>query len=72
MFSKLYPAIHYWLENFGSIELGEDDTTHSLVRIVDEDGLLYEDRVSATFNDALTEAEAFLKDYFWENHEIKF
>lgn len=71
MFAKLYPAIHYWLENYGLIELGEDDVTHSLMRITDEGGVLYEDRVSATFDEALTEAEAFLKDYFWEKFEIK-
>jgi|JI7StandDraft_1071085.scaffolds.fasta_scaffold967647_1 hypothetical protein len=71
MFSKQYPAIHYWIENFGTIEFGEDDVTHSLIRILDDEGLLYEDRVSATFNESIVEIEAFLKDYFWENHELK-
>lgn len=71
MFSKQYPAIHYWLENYGIIEMGEDDNTHSLLRIKDDEGLLYEDRASATFDDAMTEAEAFLKDYFFENYELK-
>ena len=71
MFSLKYPAIHFWLQHYGTIELGEDDDTHSLMRIFDDTGLLYEDRASATFDDAVEEAEAFLKDYFFENFEIK-
>jgi hypothetical protein len=71
MFSQKYPAIHFWLQNYGSVELGEDDKTHSLIRIMDEDGILYEDRASATFDESVDEAEAFLKDYFFENFEIK-
>ena len=38
---------------------------------MDEDGILYEDRASATFDESVDEAEAFLKDYFFENFEIK-
>jgi hypothetical protein len=71
MFSQKYPAIHFWLQNYGYLEMGEDDITHSLIRIKDEDGLLYEDRGSATFDDSIEEAEAFLRDYFFEKFEIK-
>ncbi|MFZ4544411.1 MAG: hypothetical protein ACOYOA_10205 [Saprospiraceae bacterium] len=71
MFSQKFPAVHYWLQHYGSVELGEDEDTHSLIRILDDDGILYEDRASATFDESFEEAEAFLKDYFFENFEIK-
>jgi hypothetical protein len=71
MFSKQYPAIHYWIDNYGRIEFGEDDVTHSLIRVFDDEGLLYEDCASATFNESIVEIEAFLKDFFWEKYELK-
>jgi hypothetical protein len=70
-FSRLYPALHYYIENYGNIEIGEDEKTGSLLRIVDEEGILYNDVASPTINDAVAEAEAFLKDYLFENLGIK-
>jgi hypothetical protein len=71
MFSKYFPAIHYFVENYGNIEIGEDEKTNSLIRLTDDGGTLYEDRRSETIDDAIKEAEEFLKDYFFENYEIK-
>lgn len=71
MFSKYYPAVHHWVQNYGNIEIGEDDNTHSLIRLIDEGGTLYEDHASENFDDAMVEIEAFLKDYFFETYELK-
>jgi hypothetical protein len=70
IFSKTYPAISYFVENHGNIEIGEDENTKSLLRLTDDEGLLYQDVASATIDDAVIEAEDFLKDYFFENFEL--
>lgn len=70
IFSKAYPAISYFVENYGNIEIGEDDKTKSLLRLTDDEGVLYQDVASATIDDAIIEAEDFLKDYFFENFEL--
>ncbi len=70
MFSKYFPAIHYFVENYGEIEIGEDEKTNSLIRLKDDGGILYEDRGSETIDDAIAEVEDFLKDYFFENYEL--
>ena len=69
IFSKTYPAIYHFVENYGNIEIGEDDETKSLLRLTDDEGVLYQDVASATIDDAITEAEDFLKDYFFEKFD---
>ncbi len=71
LFSQQYPAIYHFVEHFGNIEIGEDETTGSLIRLKDDGGTLYEDRGSETIDDAVTETEEFLKDYFFEKFEIR-
>jgi hypothetical protein len=41
-FSELYPNIAYWVEACGWIEIGEDEYSSSLVRALDEGGLVWE------------------------------
>jgi hypothetical protein len=41
-FSKAYPNIAYWVETCGWIEIGQDEYSSSLVRALDEGGLVWE------------------------------
>jgi mevalonate kinase len=71
MFSKNYPAIYHFVEHYGNIEIGENDENGSLIRLTDDEGILYQDVGSKTIDEAVVEAEEFLKDYFFENFEMK-
>ena len=41
-FDSKYPNITNWIENYGWIELGQDDCSSSMVRVLDEGGMVWE------------------------------
>ena len=41
-FDTQYPNITNWIENYGWIELGQDDYNSSMVRVLDEGGMMWE------------------------------
>jgi len=41
-FSELYPNIAHWVTTQGRIEIGQDEYSSSLVRSLDEGGLVWE------------------------------
>ena len=41
-FDTKYPNITNWIENYGWIELGQDDYNSSMVRVLDEGGMMWE------------------------------
>ena len=41
-FSKAYPNIAHWVNTQGWIEIGQDEYSDSLVRALDEGGLVWE------------------------------
>lgn len=61
MFSKLFPHISWWIENHGWIELGTDDYSKSLVRLIDEGGTYWEDKKANNLDKALLNADKFLE-----------
>ena len=62
MFDEQYPTLSEWILGHGWIELGRDDYSRSLVRILDIGGLLWESEKSyATVAAALADAEDALK-----------
>ena len=68
MIDNQYPALAEWiLSGAGWIELGQDDYRHSLVRIFDIGGLLWEsERDYEMLEEALTDAEEALKRLWGE------
>ena len=42
--SKIYPNIAYWVNTQGWIEIGPDEYSSSLVRALDEGGVVWESR----------------------------
>jgi len=66
-FEQLYPNLAYWVESFGWIELGQDDYSRSLIRILDEGGMIWESKESYDNLDAaLQDAEAAIAHWFKE------
>jgi hypothetical protein len=41
-FEKAYPNITQWIESQGWVEIGEDETSDSLVRCLDPGGMVWE------------------------------
>ena len=41
-FSKTYPNIAHWVNALGRIEIGQDEYSTSLVRALDEGGMVWE------------------------------
>lgn len=69
MFDQHYPNLASWILNRdGTIELGQDDFSRSLVRILDIGGLIWEsDERYATIDQALAAAERALAAWMKEN-----
>ena len=66
-FTQSYPNLTYWVESFGWIELGQDDYSRSLIRILDEGGMVWESQERYDSLDAaLQEAEVAIADWFKE------
>ena len=68
MFDEQYPTLAEWiLSGAGWIELGQEEYSDSLVRILDIGGMLWESEKSyATVAEALAEAEEALKQILAE------
>ena len=52
-FDSTYPAITEWVTSRGWIEIGEDDNSRSMVRALDEGGMVWEGSATYTTLDAL-------------------
>jgi hypothetical protein len=68
-FTKLYPHIARWVQSYGWIEIGADPYRHSLVRALDEGGLVWESRENAaTLDDTLLALDGFLAQRMQEDY----
>ena len=68
-FSALYPNIAHWIDSLGWLEIGQDEYSRSLVRMLNEGGMVWESKAShETIDEALqaleTELVEILKE--WE------
>jgi len=66
-FEQLYPNLTYWVESFGWLALGQNDYSRSVIRILDEGGMIWEseDRYES-MDAALRAAEAAVAAWFKE------
>lgn len=64
MFSKVYPALAKYInDGWGWIEIGNDEESDSMVRMLDEGGLIWESSAKLqSLNRALQSAEDFIAD----------
>ncbi len=70
-FSQQYPHLAWWIDNHGYIELGSDYNSSSLLRILDEGGMCFEDSESTDIDEALTAGEEFLETELSDRFSIK-
>jgi len=62
-FSKAYPNIAHWVDTQGWIEIGQDDYSSSLVRALDEGGMVWESSDDhKTVDEALQALEIELRE----------
>lgn len=67
-FDKIYPNITYWVESYGWIEIGQAEYSESLVRALDEGGLVWEGNEDyETLEDALQALETSLGEWMEQN-----
>jgi len=67
-FDERYPALTRWVRGAGWVEIGRVYWSASLIRVLDEGGLIWEDTGAApTLSAALAEADNVLANWFEEN-----
>jgi hypothetical protein len=66
-FADAYPNIAQWIEVQGWIEIGEDEYSDSLVRCLDQGGMIWESRdIHKSIDDALQALEEALEELLTE------
>jgi hypothetical protein len=61
-----FPSIAKWVEQYGHIEIGDQDGFGFVVRALDYGGMVFEDVKSKTFSEAMHALEAGLSRWFQE------
>jgi hypothetical protein len=68
MFKKEFPGLSEWVGGWGWIEIGQDEESRSLVRIIDEGGMIWESPdKSKDLDKTLQTADDFIRKWFEEN-----
>lgn len=63
-FEQSYPYVTRWIKKYGWIELGQDEYSASLVRVLDGGGLIWEGQEGySSLDEALQALEAGLKHW---------
>ena len=70
-FSQQYPHLTWWVENQGYFEIGADDYSQSLLRILDPGGMYFEYTASDSIDFALAAGEEFLEAELAERFLVK-
>jgi hypothetical protein len=61
---KRFPNISHWVNEQGWIEIGSDENSSSMVRVLDEGGLVWEGKSSyKTLDEALQKTEIAIADW---------
>jgi hypothetical protein len=67
-FGTTYPNLARWVTKFGWIAIGVDGFSFSLVRVLDEGGMIWESKEDkATVDEALQAADTAIATWFEEN-----
>jgi hypothetical protein len=66
-FEGTYPYLSRWVRGYGWIEVGQDHYSRSLIRVLDEGGMIWESAARyASVDEALREAEAAVAQWMRE------
>jgi hypothetical protein len=64
-FAKLYPNLTRWVKDFGWVEMGQDDYSRSLIRVLDTGGMIWESQERYdSLDDGLRDAEVAIAAWF--------
>ncbi len=70
-FEQKYPAITQWVEKYGWIEIGQDGLSVSLVRAIDEGGVVWEiGNDYQTVDQAMQAMDAALSIWIEDNYGV--
>ena len=61
---KSLPAIAKWVQGFGHIEIGDQETVGFVVRAIDYGGVVFEDGKPNSLTEAMAALEKGLAEYF--------
>ncbi|MFZ1642553.1 MAG: hypothetical protein WAV07_14210 [Candidatus Contendobacter sp.] len=53
IFEKMYPSIAEWVDSYGWLEIGQDEYSRSMVRALNEGGMVWEGKTKYKTLDAL-------------------
>lgn len=68
VFEERYPALTRWVQGAGWLEIGQVYWSRSLIRVLDEGGMVWEGGATApSLSAALAEAETALGQWFADN-----
>jgi len=68
-FAAAYPYLSRWVESCGWIEVGDDGMRPSLIRVLDEGGMIWESASHyASIDEALRDAEAAVAQFMREQY----
>src|SRR3954471_16074130 len=68
-FAEAYPHLSRWVEGSGWIEVGDDGSRPSMIRVMDEGGMIWEGASHhASADQALCEAEAAVAQHMREQY----
>ena len=65
-----FPAIAKWVQGYGHIEIGDQESVGVAAKALDSGGLVFEDNKAGTFAEAMAALEKGLKKWF-DEQEIK-
>jgi hypothetical protein len=66
-FSEIYPNITHWIDSLGWVEIGQDEYSKSLVRLLNEGGMVWESNgTHRAIDDALQALEIELVEILKE------
>lgn len=69
-FDQAYPNITRWVKDYGWIEIGQTDHSNSLIRVLDEGGMIWESSKNyRTIDEAMQALEKALADWTKENEK---
>jgi hypothetical protein len=69
--AKLFPAVAKYVEGYGHIEIGDQETFGFIVRALDYGGMVFEDAKPSTLAEALAALENGLRKWFKEEQRVE-
>jgi hypothetical protein len=71
VFEQAYPLVTRWVNEFGWIEIGDDNANESFIRALDEGGMVWEGRHTyPSLDEAMMDLEKGIAAWMRENNEL--